>query len=58
MFDVKRHLVFDKLETLRLQGEEKGLDWVMEQIEQWMVQLDNEEKAVNKYLEEEHAKGQ
>ena len=53
MFQISRHRVFDRLETLRLQGEEKGLDWLLDEIGAWMVELDKEEKVVTRYLDDQ-----
>jgi hypothetical protein len=53
MFSISRHKVFDRLEEIRLGGMENGLDWVLDEIGAWMVELDKEEKAVTKYLDEQ-----
>lgn len=49
------HKVRDRLEDLRLQGIEKGLDWLIDQIGQWEVELDLDEKEYFETLEKHMA---
>ena len=51
--DIPINKVTDEIERIRMQADDRGYEWVMNQLESWHIRLDEKEKAFWKFIEQE-----